>query len=113
MDSLGRQCVVLFDEITLKRELDYNKHSDYREGFEDFGKLGRTAKFGNQGLHNMHVRLQSPVEQSNCEYEAAELLELEELNIDSSRIPEDDEGSNKIGFEKAQQTDIADVAGYF
>ncbi|KAF2899839.1 hypothetical protein ILUMI_06349 [Ignelater luminosus] len=54
----------------------------------------------------MHIRLQSPDEQSNCEYDVDELLELEQLNIDSSHSPEDDERSSKINFEKAQQTNI-------
>lgn len=36
-----KKCIVLFDEMALKKTLEYNRKSDIIEGFEDLGELGR------------------------------------------------------------------------
>lgn len=41
MSISERKCIISFDEISLKEYLEYNKHLDFIEGFEDFGHLGR------------------------------------------------------------------------
>lgn len=50
MEEFEKHCVVMFDEISLKKGLDYNRVQDLIEGFEDFANIGRTANLGNQGL---------------------------------------------------------------
>ncbi|XP_044728124.1 uncharacterized protein LOC123291772 isoform X2 [Chrysoperla carnea] len=37
LDPSNRTCVLLFDEMSLSRNLTYNVHKDCVEGFEDFG----------------------------------------------------------------------------
>ncbi|XP_050518971.1 uncharacterized protein LOC126893072 [Diabrotica virgifera virgifera] len=50
MDELEKICVLMFDEISLKKKLEYNKLDDIIEGFQDLGALGRTNKLTNTGL---------------------------------------------------------------
>lgn len=45
-----KEVVLLLDEISLARGLNYNKYHDQIEGYEDFGYLGRTDKLGNMAL---------------------------------------------------------------
>lgn len=40
MEQNERQCVVMFNEIVLKKGLDYNKFYDFIEGYEDLANLG-------------------------------------------------------------------------
>ena len=40
MDSDERQCVLMWDEMSLKRFLEYNPQADLVEGFHDLGELG-------------------------------------------------------------------------
>ena len=50
MTFLERQCVLFFDEVSLKSGLKYNAQDDEVEGFEDFGHLGRSQKPATHGL---------------------------------------------------------------
>lgn len=43
-------CVISFDEMTLKKGLEYSKAMDLIEGFEDLGYLGRGSRIGKQAL---------------------------------------------------------------
>lgn len=45
-----KQCVLMFDEISLKKNLKYNHFYDVIEGYEDFGSFGRNPLIANQGL---------------------------------------------------------------
>lgn len=45
-----KKCVVCFDEMALKQNLEYSKPLDLIEGFEDFGPLGRTASTAKEAL---------------------------------------------------------------
>lgn len=45
-----KYCVLLFDEMALKKFLEYSKAMDFIEGFEDLGHLGRTNKFAKEAL---------------------------------------------------------------
>lgn len=46
----ARTCVMAFDEMAIKDNLEYNKKLDIIEGFEDLGFLGRSAKKATQAL---------------------------------------------------------------
>lgn len=50
MTPFEKTCVVTFDEISVKRKLDYNRTEDFIEGFEDFGPFGRTDQPANSAL---------------------------------------------------------------
>uniref|UniRef100_A0A6P7H5L6 Uncharacterized protein LOC114347319 n=1 Tax=Diabrotica virgifera virgifera TaxID=50390 RepID=A0A6P7H5L6_DIAVI len=44
MDEWEKICVLMFDEISLKKQLEYNKLDEIIEGFQDLGALGRTEQ---------------------------------------------------------------------
>jgi len=44
MDKKEKKCLVAFDEMSIKKCLEYNKKLDIIEGFEDLGPLGRQPK---------------------------------------------------------------------
>ena len=46
MTDICRECVILFDEMSIKSHLEYSSAMDIIEGFEDMGHLGRTKKLG-------------------------------------------------------------------
>lgn len=46
-----RACTICIDEISIKEFLEYTKHFNFIEGFEDLGKLGRSCNSA-----NIHVR---------------------------------------------------------
>ncbi|KAF2905576.1 hypothetical protein ILUMI_00604 [Ignelater luminosus] len=48
MSSAEKQAVLLFDEISIKKHLQYSSPHDFIEGFEDLGVLGRTSRIGTQ-----------------------------------------------------------------
>lgn len=50
MDSDEKQCVLVFDEMSLKAGISYNSSSDCVEGFEDFGDLGGSRYIANHAL---------------------------------------------------------------
>jgi len=45
-----RKCVILLDEISIMKCIEYNSVSDEIEGYEDLGRLGRTYKLGSHAL---------------------------------------------------------------
>lgn len=45
MNNLEKYCTLVFDEISIKQFLEYNKKYDFIEGLEDFGDK-RTKRFG-------------------------------------------------------------------
>lgn len=45
-----KKCVLAFDEMTIKENIEYNKKLDYIEGFEDLGPLGRSSKRATHAL---------------------------------------------------------------
>lgn len=50
MKEEQKMCVVLCDEISLKKGLDYNRIQNCLERYEDFDILGRNKKLANHGL---------------------------------------------------------------
>ena len=50
MSIEDRQCVLLFDEMSLKYGLTYNPHGDFIEGFENYGNFGSTQHISNHAL---------------------------------------------------------------
>lgn len=50
MSYQEKQCVVLLDEISIMKSIEYNKSKDEIEGYEDLGTLGRTDKIGSHAL---------------------------------------------------------------
>lgn len=46
MSEQERQTVLMFDEMSIKKSLDYNQKSDMIEGYEDLGNLKRSPKIG-------------------------------------------------------------------
>lgn len=45
-----RLCVLTFDEISLKKHLNYSKKYDMIEGFQDLGELGRQNSYATEAL---------------------------------------------------------------
>lgn len=45
-----KKCVILLDEVSIMKSIEYNKVLDEIEGFEDLGQLGRTDKFASHAL---------------------------------------------------------------
>jgi hypothetical protein len=45
-----KKCVILLDEISIMKCIEYNSVLDEIEGYEDLGRLGRTDKFGSHAL---------------------------------------------------------------
>ncbi|KAL4091160.1 hypothetical protein QTP88_025897 [Uroleucon formosanum] len=50
MSYVEKKCVILLDEISIMKCVEYNKILDLIEGFEDVGTLGRTNKIGSHAL---------------------------------------------------------------
>lgn len=50
MSDGERECVLLFDEITIKKGISYNRYHDYIEGYEDLSSIGRKPLYGSQAL---------------------------------------------------------------
>jgi hypothetical protein len=50
MSYVEKKCVILLDEISIMKFIEYNKTLDLIEGFEDIGMLGRTNKIGSHAL---------------------------------------------------------------
>lgn len=50
MEEKEKICVLMFDEIALKKQLEFNEAQDFIEGYQDLASLGRTTKFANSAL---------------------------------------------------------------
>ena len=50
MSKRERQCVLMWDEMSIKRLLEYNRKDDFVEGFQDLGHLGRSDQVANYAL---------------------------------------------------------------
>lgn len=50
MTEREKTCVVMFDELALKKMLEFNRYQDIIEGYQDLGKLGREEKLANTAL---------------------------------------------------------------
>ena len=50
MSFKERKCVILLDEMAIKKYIEYNKTLDEVEGFEDLGSLGKSSKPGSHAL---------------------------------------------------------------
>lgn len=57
LDPSNRTCVLLFDEMSLSRNLTYNVHKDCVEGFEDFGDH-QTNKIADHVQVSCYLKLQ-------------------------------------------------------
>lgn len=50
MTAQEKECVLLMDEMSLKKGLEYNTRRDLIEGFQDMGNLGRESQIATQAL---------------------------------------------------------------
>ena len=50
MSDFSKTCVLMWDEMEIKKNLQYNRKFDLIEGFEDLGEYGRTPNLGNKVL---------------------------------------------------------------
>lgn len=50
MTEKEKNCVILIDEIQIKKSLNYIDHFDYMEGYQDHGDFGREKKYATQAL---------------------------------------------------------------
>lgn len=50
MTDIEKCCVLLFNEMTIKKGLEYNHLLGILEGYEDMGNIGRTLKPATQAL---------------------------------------------------------------
>ncbi|CAI6354409.1 unnamed protein product [Macrosiphum euphorbiae] len=48
MDNEQKYCVIAFDEMSIKKYLEYSKYLDVVEGYEDLGHKGRNDKVASQ-----------------------------------------------------------------
>lgn len=53
MTSKQKECTLLFDEMAIKKFLEYNKYTDVIEGVQDLGELGRGPGLAKQALVKM------------------------------------------------------------
>ena len=63
-----RQCVLIFDEMSIKSNLTYNENADFIEGFEDLGSGGRSQFVANHVLAFMVRGLRQKWKQPLCYY---------------------------------------------
>ena len=64
MTESNRQCVLVFDEMSIKTHLSYNRHHDCIEGFTDLGSLGKTKFVANHAIAFMVRGIASKWKQS-------------------------------------------------
>ena len=50
MTEEARQCVLIFDGISVKKGLNYARHADTVMGYVDLGEEGRKTEVASQGL---------------------------------------------------------------
>jgi DNA transposase THAP9 len=50
MSFKEKKCVILLDEVAIKKYIEYNKVLDEIEGFEDLGSLGKSLTIGSHAL---------------------------------------------------------------
>ena len=50
MQDIDRNCILIFDEMTIKKCLDFHPKRQIIEGFEDLESLGRNSAVGTQVL---------------------------------------------------------------
>lgn len=50
MSEGERECVMLFDEMSIKRGVSFNRYHDFIEGYEDLSSIGRKPSYGSQAL---------------------------------------------------------------
>jgi len=81
MPTSDRCCVLLLDEISLKRGLNYCKSTDEIVGFEDFGNGQRTDKYANQALVLMVRGLKSRWKQPLAYYLACNTTAANRLTV--------------------------------
>jgi Transposase protein len=91
MHKRERQCVLLFDEMSIKKDLQFAPQYDLIEGFEDLGEIGRTAAPGThilvfmiRGL-NFNYKLPIAYFVASTVVKAAALLKLVHSVLDSLR----------------------------
>lgn len=114
MDKLETECVLLFDEISIKKSLDYNEKLDLIEGYEDLGDLGRNKDIGNHALVFMARGLYGnwklplayfisggPVKSGNLQKLVLACLDkMETLNLSTNAIICDQGANNRAVFGK-------------
>lgn len=61
--ELEKRCVLVFDEMSIKTELEYNTKEDCVYGFSDLGELGRERSFSEYALLFMLRGLNKPWKQ--------------------------------------------------
>ena len=63
--EIDKTCALIFDEISLKSALTYDRSTDSIEGFENFGTLGQTKYVANHALafmvRGLHSKWKQPV----------------------------------------------------
>ena len=50
INNFEKECVLMWDEMSIKTILQYNSRDDLIEGYQDLGELGRTSKFAKYAL---------------------------------------------------------------
>lgn len=60
MSEDEKQCVLMFDEMSIKKSLEYNSKLDVVEGFQDLGPLGRENTLATHALVFMTRGLKHP-----------------------------------------------------
>lgn len=81
MNILEKAAVILFDEMSIMKALEYNKTYDYIEGLEDLGGIGRTPKWATHALVIMIRGLYSLWKMSFAYYFTSENLKGKTLKI--------------------------------
>ncbi|VEN60059.1 unnamed protein product [Callosobruchus maculatus] len=89
MSRKSRQCILMFDEMTIKQALEYSSAKGKVEGCEDLGKLGRSNRPAKQALvflvRGLYASWKMPVSFyfGHSTVKAADLLHLLDENLTS------------------------------
>lgn len=81
MTAADKTCVIMFDEMSLKRRLIYNPASDIVEGYLDLGEHGRTGALADKALvlllQGVHKKFKQPL----AYYFVSKTISSEKLSV--------------------------------
>lgn len=120
MQEMDKNCVLLFDEMSLKKGLEYNHKNDFIEGFQDLGKGKRTEGIANHGIvfmlrglltkwkHVISYLVTSGPVTTNDLFDHLVILmkSLQKLNFNVRAFVCDQGGNNRSLFNKLHKTSV-------
>lgn len=81
LSDKDRTCVIMFDEMSLKKRLIYNSANDNVEGYQDLGEHGRTGDLADKALvlllQGVHKKFKQPL----AHYFVTKTISSEKLSV--------------------------------